>query len=109
MLNVHPFAPIPPQHTLGETGHSLYPSGFEENVRKFTLAPDIKISFHAKDEETTNIGSIAAKEEAALWTNSITAVLWHCRWTQKGLQAIKPAVHLKTSLQLGASRACRLA
>ena len=84
--------------------------GCEDNVRKFKIEPEIQIGFVPKEEQgDATINNIGTKEGVPSWNNSVTSIIWHVRWTQKGLQAIKPCVHLKGGLLLGPGRACKLA
>lgn len=63
----------------------------------------------AGDKEV-NIGNIALKEAPGHWAGSaVTMVLWAVRWAQKGLQPIKPVVHLRGDLWLPPGRAILVA
>ena len=49
---------------------------------------------------------MATKESIHYWTNSVTHVVWVCRWTQKGLMPVKPGVYLKGELVLAPKKCC---
>ena len=81
------------------------------NAKKFTLTQTHQICFvpveqAATDKETTTQNNIASKEDVKHWNSGIMHVLWAVRWTAKGLQPIKPVVHLKGELVIPPGRAC---
>ena len=82
----------------------------EDNVRKFSLKIGLEIAFLPKDDqsELTPL-NFAVKEQTSVWETKVTSIVWHMRWTQKGLQPIKPAVHVKTAFTVGGGQACHLA
>jgi hypothetical protein len=82
----------------------------EDNVRKFDLKISLEIAFLPKDDQSElTPNNFAIKETTSAWETKVTSIVWHMRWTQKGLQPIKPAVHVKTAFSVGGGQACRLA
>ena len=76
----------------------------EKALNEFSLKLTHRVVFTSKSEEVTaeaSFGNLALKEKDPLWSESkALCVLWHCRWTAKGLSPVKPAVHLRGGLLL---------
>lgn len=88
-------------------GHALYDylcidSHLKDMPKKFTLETLHVIDFIPKEEQGDITANAAAvKVDAQLWNSSATSIRWHCRWTQKGLMPVKPAVHFTSGFSLG--------
>lgn len=71
-----------------------------------TASPDDK---NGKDENKISVATIGQKEAPKHWEKcDALQILWACRWTTKGLQPVKPQVHLKGQLSLSTGQACKL-
>ena len=60
------------------------------------------------DEKEVNINNIGQKVQESgveTWNNEFFIVVWVVRWTAKGLQPVKPCVHLRAELVLPPGRA----
>ena len=55
------------------------------------------------------VGNIATKEDPKYWSSDVTAIRWNVRWTQKGLQPIKPRVSASKKLTIPGGRALPIA
>ena len=77
--------------------------------KKFTVDVTHHIAFTPLPAQEVNANNVASKEKASFWSkNEVTTVLWHCRWTAKGLMPVKPAVFLKGQLVLQPGECCRI-
>ena len=81
----------------------------DDNPKSFSVKQKLCLHFVPRDDQgELGTNSIASTEAASLWNTHISKVLWHVRWTQKGLMPIKPAVHLIENVTLAAGRALHL-
>ena len=78
--------------------------------KKITLTQTHRILFLPKDDQGTEISahSFGVKCDYSYWGSDMSQVMWHVRWTQKGLMPVKPAVHLTNRVSLPAGRALLL-
>ena len=71
-----PFAQISPRHSPGIKsgfGSQLGARGYEDNIRKFELEPEMKIAFILKEDQgDTTINNIAGRAPVVVWENSVT-------------------------------------
>ena len=77
---------------------------------EFTVTQTHRVVYFLK-ESTNEISqnNIANKEAFKAWFNAeAVVVLWVVRWTQKGLQPVRPEVRLRKSLVLAPEHACKL-
>ena len=83
---------------------------FQETPNKFTLTQTHRILFLPKEDQGTEISahSFGVKCDHSYWGSDMSQVMWHVRWTQKGLMPVKPAVHLTNRVSLPAGRALLL-
>ncbi|CAE7298363.1 unnamed protein product [Symbiodinium sp. CCMP2592] len=81
----------------------------EKGLNEFSLRLTHRVVFSSKMEEVTaeaTFGNLALKENNTIWSESkALCVLWHCRWTAKGLTPVKPAVHLKGGITVKPGKA----
>ena len=79
---------------------------------KFTLKQTHRIVVLVADvgDAPLNQTNFAAKvgSNPVPWKTHATHVLWQCRWTQKGLQAVAPRVYLSADVVLPPGSACLL-
>ena len=68
-------------------------------------APDEGAEKPSKEESLT-FTNIASRESAA--DLQCASLIWHVRWTVKGLQPLKPMIHLTKKLCLAAGQCCKL-
>ena len=60
-------------------------------------------------EETISFTNIASRETAGTFCDlQCASLIWHVRWTVKGLQPLKPMIHLTKKLCLAAGQCCKL-
>ena len=87
--------------------HKIIPD--EENPKRFKLECTHPIAFSPKDDEAqgeVSSTNVAIKADVERWSASGSSeILWHLKWTQKGLLPVKPAVHLVTKLSMASGRA----
>ena len=77
--------------------------------KKFTVEVTHHIAFAPLPTQEVNANNVATQEKVSFWSkNEVTTVLWHCRWTAKGLMPVKPAVFLKGQLVLQPGECCRI-
>ena len=76
----------------------------DKGLNEFGLKVTHRVAFMPRSEESTaeaSFGNVALREKDTTWIQSkALCVLWHCRWTTKGLSPVKPAVHLQGSIVL---------
>ena len=76
----------------------------DKGLNEFGLKVTHRVAFMPRSEESTaeaSFGNVALPEKDTTWIQSkALCVLWHCRWTTKGLSPVKPAVHLRGSIVL---------
>ena len=70
-----------------------------ELTHKVAFVPD------ATEAAKLTVHNFAAKEAPGYWETETTHILWHVRWTVKGLMPIKPVVSLKGDLTLEGNQA----
>ena len=70
-------------------------------------APDAEAS--KGKEEPVTAANIASRELASTYTGMHSvSIVWHTKWTVKGLQPIKPFLHLTKKLALSPGQCCKL-
>ena len=80
-----------------------------DNPTKFTLSQDLRVAFVPREEQgELSAGNAATKEHWKLYNSKMTRVMWHCKWTIKGLSPTRVAVHLLTDLSMPPNHAINL-
>ena len=83
----------------------------EEDTTKIQFTSTHKIGFLAAEADSQlSPANIASKLPYEVWSksNAVTMV-WHVRWTAKGLQPVKPALFTKGAVVVPAGSCCYLA
>ena len=72
--------------------------------------PNTSHPVSTQDDQGAEISahSFGVKCDHSYWGSDMSQVMWHVRWTQKGLMPVKPAVHLTNRVSLPAGRALLL-
>ena len=87
---------------------SYYEIDTTASLSEFELKPTHRVVFCQKTED----GAVLAKHNCAFQlpfrTSGCLKLIWHMRWTQKGLAPIKPAVHLVGTVQLPSGQCLKL-
>ena len=89
--------------------HSMIPD--ESNAKKFTMEQTHRVVYMPKEDQGDKVNDCSAfgtKEDAEAWENGVTTLVWHVRWTQKGLMPVKPAIHMPCGQTVPAGRAILL-
>ena len=76
------------------------------NPKNFTLSTTHRVAFALKEEgaeSTQTANNIGLKCPFPMWNCGCLFIVWHVRWTLKGLVPVKPAVLLKASVTLAAA------
>lgn len=93
--------------------HKIIPN--ESSPKLFELSQTHRVGFLTKDgpgsegepEAQSHHGNFATKGSLSAWNSTILMVVWNVRASAKGLMPVKPAVHLRGGLAVGAGRAVK--
>ena len=77
-------------------------------LNEFTLKNTHRVIFSQKNDDNKELGRQNAGFSLPFRTSGLLRLVWHCRWTTKGLSPIKPAIHLIGQINLPAGHAIKL-
>lgn len=77
-------------------------------LNEFTLKRTHRVIFSMKGDDNKELGRQNAGFSLPFLASGLLRVVWHCRWTTKGLSPIKPALHLIGQINLPANQAIKL-
>ena len=84
----------------------------EDNPKKFELTSVMKVVFvpitHNGDATTCNNMFAKAEPQQHPFNDAVAKIIWHVRWTAKGLMPVKPALHLAGSAVIPPGKALAL-
>ena len=73
-----------------------------------TLKQTHRVIFNQKSDDNKELGRQNAGFSLPFRASGLLRLVWHCRWTTKGLSPIKPALHLIGQINLPAGHAIKL-
>ena len=79
-----------------------------QSVGAFTLKATHRVIFQKKDGEEGQIGKHNLGMKLPFRSSPLLKVIWHVRWTTKGLTPVKPACHVMGQVNLASEEALRL-
>ena len=80
----------------------------QQSTGGFTLKQTHRVIFQKKDGEEGQIGKHNLGMKLPFRSSPLLKVIWHVRWTTKGLSPVKPACHVLGQVNLAAGEALRL-
>ena len=82
------------------------------NPKQFELISLMKVAFvpNSENGDATTCNNMFAKAEPQQhpFNDAVAKIIWHVRWTAKGLMPVKPALHLAGSAVIPPGKALAL-
>ena len=57
------------------------------------------------EKEKMSVNNICSLEKPAVWKENPFEIIWHVKWTARGLLPVKPCIHVRGKVTIPAGRA----